>query len=111
MKMHFDLFIHDGFIQALDLSKKETFGMFYKFVQSELHPQFEVCEIPIQTDLDKFFPNDSSKVGFSISGMATDDSMLLAIRTWPSRSAADISGTFSPILVSVGLLLPHLGDC
>ena len=75
------------------MTKPASFGSFYKFVQSDLFPKFEVCEIPIREDLDQFYPKDSSKVGFSISGMANDDSMLLTIRTWPSRSAADISGT------------------
>ena len=50
--------------------------------------------MPISEDLDAFFPQDSSKVSFSVSGVASQDSVLLTIRTWPSRSAADISGLF-----------------
>ena len=57
-----------------------------------MKPFHEVCPIPIKEDLDNFFPQENEKVGFSISGTASNDAFLLAIRTWPARSAADISG-------------------
>ena len=92
--MYFDLFIHEGFVQVVHPERPKTFGSFFKFVTAQLKPKMEVCEMPISEDLDAFFPQDSSKVSFSVSGVASQDSVLLTIRTWPSRSAADISGLF-----------------
>jgi len=91
LKMHFDLYVHDGFIQTVFPDQKETFGNFFKFTQNRLKPYNEVCQIPISQELDQYYPLDSSKVGFSIAGSASDDSLFLTVRTWPSRSAADIS--------------------
>ena len=93
MDPYFDLFVHDGFIQALPHTtdrRKRTFGRFFKLVETE--GDFEVVEIPIADSLDSFYPDDISRVGFSVNGTSNEDSIYLTLRTWPQRSAADNSG-------------------
>ncbi|CAG5105619.1 Oidioi.mRNA.OKI2018_I69.chr1.g2294.t1.cds [Oikopleura dioica] len=95
MDPYFDLFVHDGFIQALPHTtdrRKRTFGRFFKLVETE--GDFEVVEIPIADSLDSFYPDDISRVGFSINGTSNEDSIYLTLRTWPQRSAADNSVKF-----------------
>ena len=36
LKMHFELYVHDGFIQTVFPDQKETFGNFFKFTQNRL---------------------------------------------------------------------------
>ena len=90
---YFDLFVHDGFIQAIPHTtdrKIRTFGRYFKLVENQ--GDFEVVEIPIAQSMESFYPEDISRVGFSVNGISNEDSIYLTLRTWPQRSAADNSG-------------------
>ncbi|CBY18646.1 unnamed protein product [Oikopleura dioica] len=95
LEPYFDLFVHDGFIQAIPHSsdrKIRTFGRYFKLVETD--GDFEVVEIPISQSMDSFYPEDISRVGFSVNGISNEDSIYLTLRTWPQRSAADNSVKF-----------------
>ena len=97
---------HLGSPEVINKKTQCKLNVYFFETSNSNKPYNEVCQIPISQELDQYYPLDSSKVGFSIAGSASDDSLFLTVRTWPSRSAADISGMVS---ISIIKIYSHAG--